>query len=108
MDALYQILGAVIGYLIALLVRRINRRRFWEQIQKSAQHYLEDPEVPISIPRVATERALADAQQREVERITRSIKPSSPPPHPDSRHHVERPITTNPYHLTKKKADHDK
>ncbi len=74
MSPLFQILGAVIGYLIAQLVRHFHRTNFWKRVEANATHYLEDPNVPIEDAATAAERALLEAQRPQLSSIERAIE----------------------------------
>lgn len=73
MDAVYQMLGAMLGYLVAVFARYLQRSRFWRRVEGDAQRLLDDPGIPIDDPRDAAEAALADAQRSQLSAIERSI-----------------------------------
>ncbi len=77
------VLGVAIGYLIAATVRYLSRSRFWTKVSKRAQHYLDDPRVPISTPGEAAEQALIAEQRHSVVRIARKLSRSIPPENVD-------------------------
>jgi len=68
------ILGIAIAYLVHEFVRWLAKRRFWKKVTERAKRYLEDPNVPITDPKQAAERALADQQEPSVLKVADSIK----------------------------------
>ncbi len=74
MSPAYQIIGAVIGYLIAVGFRFAARSRFWKYVADKARAYLDDPTIPIDDPRNAAERALIEAQRSQLDAIQRNIE----------------------------------
>lgn len=89
MSPAYQVLGAMLGYLIAQLVRYVTRTRFWSNVAKQAQQYIEDPDVPVTDPNEAAERALVEAQRPSVERVARRVRKTMRPESSDGRPPVE-------------------
>ena len=100
-DSAYQILGAALGYLLALLVRRAGRDRFWKRVADSAERMLKDPAIPIDDPHEAAEAALANEQHERVIAVARTISKTIPPPYAGRTPSrlIERPFNG--------KVDHD-
>lgn len=73
MDSLPQIIGAVLAYLLATLVRIASKQRFWKRVEAKAERYLNDPSLPDD-PRRVAELALADEQHESVQRVAKSIE----------------------------------
>ncbi len=90
LEALAPILKPLAGYVIAILVRFIRRRRFWRRVESDAKHALEDPNVPVSDPQVAAELAVIDAHQKSIQRIARTVRSSVPPPYGSSSERIPR------------------
>lgn len=81
MDELVEhLVGPLLGYFLASLVRYLKRYRFWRKVEVSAKAALEDSRVPITSPREAAEHALIEAQREPVERVARAVRESIPPP----------------------------
>lgn len=79
-DFIREILGPLLGYALASLVRYLKRYRFWRKVETNAKAYLEDERVPITDPNEAAERALLEAQREPVRAVARYVRRSIPPP----------------------------
>jgi hypothetical protein len=72
------VLGFALGYLIAALVRYMQRSRFWRHVTERARQYLADPSVPVDDPGRAAEQALVDEQRERVDAVARTLAPAPP------------------------------
>lgn len=73
------VLGPLIVYLATRAWRWYQRRNFRRRIGARAENLIADPNIPISDPIEATERALIEEQAPTVNHVARSIRKSIPP-----------------------------
>lgn len=69
-----EMMGVALGYLLAQLLRRMQRSRFWAKVERNAERFIADPSVPTRDPQEAAQLALVEAQRAQLDAIQRSLE----------------------------------